>query len=264
MAKLNSEFSFTGSLGEISAYRMRGVDGIVLRKKGGPTKKQIATSPRFETMRRGNAEFGGRSTMSKAILDALHPLKSLADINSMSALNAHLKPIQERDVLSEYGKRCIELSKHHRLLLGFSFNKKNPIESFLLTPIHSSFDEENGTVTMHIPEIIPGITFRNFGQYPYYRFILAIGEVTDLIWTSNGYKPSGVELRNYSSYACSDWKPSRAATSATDLSLSLPHKAKNGQMTYVAGVGICFGQVSEKGVIASRFGAARVAGVSTY
>lgn len=37
MAKLDSVFGFTGSLGRISAYKMKGSDETILRRKGGPS-----------------------------------------------------------------------------------------------------------------------------------------------------------------------------------------------------------------------------------
>lgn len=41
MAKIKHNPAFTGSPGTVSAYTMQGVEGIVLRRKGGPSKEQI-------------------------------------------------------------------------------------------------------------------------------------------------------------------------------------------------------------------------------
>ncbi len=48
---------FTGSMGVISAYRMRGYDKIIMRGKGGASKRKIKTSPDFETTRNLNSEW---------------------------------------------------------------------------------------------------------------------------------------------------------------------------------------------------------------
>ncbi len=52
MAKLEEDFQFTGRIGNLSSYKMRGVDGIVVRKKGGPSKEQFETSPKLQRTRR--------------------------------------------------------------------------------------------------------------------------------------------------------------------------------------------------------------------
>jgi len=40
MAELLSGFEFTGRLGNITAYKMKGSDKIILRTRGGASKKE--------------------------------------------------------------------------------------------------------------------------------------------------------------------------------------------------------------------------------
>ena len=61
MAKLDGTIQFTGSLQNLSFYKMRGSDKIIVRKKGGPSRKQVKHSPNFENTRHNNSEFGGRA-----------------------------------------------------------------------------------------------------------------------------------------------------------------------------------------------------------
>ena len=62
MAKLSGPLGFEGKLQDFSAYKMKGVGGIVLRMGWGPSKKDIKTKGNYVNTRRINAEFGGRST----------------------------------------------------------------------------------------------------------------------------------------------------------------------------------------------------------
>ena len=62
MAKLSGPLSFEGKLQDFSAYKMKGVDGIVLRMGWGPSKEDIRTKDNYVNTRRINCEFGGRST----------------------------------------------------------------------------------------------------------------------------------------------------------------------------------------------------------
>ena len=41
MGRIEQGIEFTGSIGKFTAYGMRGVDGIIVRKKGASSKKQI-------------------------------------------------------------------------------------------------------------------------------------------------------------------------------------------------------------------------------
>jgi hypothetical protein len=96
---------FTGSLHNISAYKGGDMDTIIIRYKGGPSKRMIKSHPSFELTRRNNKEFGGRSTASEWIMRVLHPLKPLSDYNISGPLNSTLKPIQEMDTVSGPGKK---------------------------------------------------------------------------------------------------------------------------------------------------------------
>jgi hypothetical protein len=78
---------FTGSLYNISAYKRRDMDTIIIRSNGGPSKRMIKSHPSFELTRKNNKEFGGRSTASKWIMRILYPLKPLSDYNISGPLN---------------------------------------------------------------------------------------------------------------------------------------------------------------------------------
>src|SRR5215216_3917348 len=107
MARLNADLTFTGSLGNLSAYKRRDLDKIILRTKGGPSKRQIQESKNFEKTRCNNSEFGGRSIATRWIMFALWQQKQLADFNIAGPLNSLLRPIQVADVENELGKRNI-------------------------------------------------------------------------------------------------------------------------------------------------------------
>ena len=111
MGKIEQVVGFTGSVGNLTAYKMRGVDGIVVRQKGGVSKERIQNDLNFHRTRENNAEFGGRSAASRSIMNALFPLKPLADYNIAGPLNALLRPIQVADPIGARGQRSVELSK---------------------------------------------------------------------------------------------------------------------------------------------------------
>lgn len=142
MARLTPGIHFTGSLGNLSAYKMRGVDRIVLRTEGGASKEKIKTSPSFENTRRVNAEFSGRTIASKWIMRMLWPQKAVADYNIAGPLNALMKPVQKLDTASDFGKRHVLLSKKLSILEGFSFNRHTLFESVVRAPLSCAITKE--------------------------------------------------------------------------------------------------------------------------
>jgi hypothetical protein len=111
MAKLTGPFSFTGSLGDFSAYKMRGSDKTVLRLKWGPTKEDIKTKPQYDITRRNNREFDARSKGASAVQQVLQWLKPRGDYYLSGPLNGFMSKILKLDTEGEYGRRSMLLSR---------------------------------------------------------------------------------------------------------------------------------------------------------
>src|SRR6187431_2167851 len=120
MPFLEGPFAFTGKLDMLSAYRMRGVDKIVVRRKGGPSAEKIKTSENFKNTRRTMSEFGGCSRLGSYVRKAMIQIRHLSDYNFGSDINSVMRQVQLRDDTTEWGRRRITLSEHTRLLEGFS------------------------------------------------------------------------------------------------------------------------------------------------
>ncbi|HEY0680496.1 MAG TPA: hypothetical protein VGD17_19575 [Chitinophagaceae bacterium] len=244
MARLLSDIPFTGSLGNISAYKMKGSDKIILRKKGGASKEKIKKAKEFETTRKLNAEFGGRSVGSKYIMHAMFPLKALADYNFAGPLNALIKPIQAMDTKSDHGKRNIYFTRHPKLLEGFSLNQRNPFDSIVRNPVSCRLDKKNMSAAIEMPALIPGINF--FvppGRHPLYSIIIVLGIVPDITFTKYGYKPLAVLDPGH---AASSWYPVSKGSQATALEVSLQwqgHKLPVSAFSLMLSIGIRFGTV---------------------
>jgi hypothetical protein len=81
MPFLEGPFAFTGKLDMLSAYRMRGVDKIVVRRKGGPSREKIKTGASFANTRRTMSEFGGCSRHGSYVRMAMLQIRHLSDYN---------------------------------------------------------------------------------------------------------------------------------------------------------------------------------------
>src|SRR5687768_1251332 len=140
MAFLKSDFEFTGSIGNVSAYKLPGVDGTVLRLKGGADKKKILSAASFELTRQNAAEFGACGKMGGSIRRSMLPMIPLADYNFVSSLNALAKIIQLLDTEGNRGERSITLSARREFLKGFSLNKNTVFESIVRHPLEYRID----------------------------------------------------------------------------------------------------------------------------
>jgi hypothetical protein len=263
MAKLEGNIQFTGSLENLSFYKMRGCDKIVVRKKGGPSRKQVKQSPRFELTRRNNKEFGGRVQVVRYTRRMLHPLLFLADYNFTGPLNALLQPIQKMDTTTERGKRSILLSKNPRLLEGFTLNRNYLLDSIVRTPV--SYTLQGEQVIIHIPDLLPGINFMAPGNYPWYRFIAVAGLLPDFYYMDDvyGYQPKGNMYTSATTItATTDWLPVNTHAAAMQLTLEGLPATKPDDHSIVVATGIAFGAMQGQKIQPVKYiGGARIIGV---
>ncbi|MEI3802676.1 MULTISPECIES: hypothetical protein [unclassified Chitinophaga] len=219
MAYFTNGITFVGAIGNMTAYKMRGSDKVIIRGKGGASKEQIRHSPRFERTRENNAEFGGCSYASKAIRHTLFPVKHLADYNFTPTMNKLAKSIQLLDKVGERGKRDIQLSRHGYLLDGFQLNKKTPFDSVLRRPISCSIERETGSAVIQLPYLKPGSNLMMPWQYPFFRIIITFGMVADVVYNENGYQNR--EELPVPTTVYTEWQPVKQDFKAQNIALQL-------------------------------------------
>ncbi|MBP6370086.1 MAG: hypothetical protein KA298_04355 [Paludibacteraceae bacterium] len=189
MARLDGLTQMTGSMANISMYKLHGHDKIIIRTKGGPSKYHIKTKPQFAKLRNNNTEWSTCTKMAAMIRTACSMMKAVEDYPVSGALNALCKHIQKLDTDSEHGKRVIYLTKHTACLEGFSFGQKQVLESVIRVPIEYSLDRTTGMAHIHIPTMNTEMQLYNFRKLPYYRIIAQLASVCDLFMTE-GAQPN--------------------------------------------------------------------------
>ncbi len=185
MARITKGLQFEGGLGNVSAYKMKGTDTVILRTKGGASKRMIATSPKFAEVRCNNSEFGACSKMGMGIRRATFAMRHLADYNTSSPINAIAKAIQKTDKEGELGKRDILLSHNRDMIMGFSFNRELLLDSVLRVPIQLTIDRIDKSARLLIPRIMPDINLKQYGKNPLFRLVASFGVVSDFVYKSN-------------------------------------------------------------------------------
>jgi hypothetical protein len=244
--------TFTGTLGDFSAYRMRGSDKIVIRKKGGARKEQIRNDPRFATARLYMTEFGGCSRMGKHVRLSMNPIKGLANYNISGPINKIMKVVQKQDDKSDLGRRAIRLSKHPKLIEGFSLNQKYNLDSILRSPVTAVMNREAGTAHLEIPRLMRDINLFPLNRHAMFRIEVTLGIAPDFIFNSRTGQyeaPDWYDQSYQPSMAYTAWHSSLDESPEATLDVALTKLPPQADYSFVLSIGIRFGSWTERGVV---------------
>jgi len=251
MARLNNDFTFTGRIGRLTAYKMSGVKQIVVRSIGGPTAEQIKNLPQFKTTRAINAEWKGVMMSRKALRLAIMPVNHLRDYNYASILNRITGNIMKAGSNDDSGTRPVLFSQFNYLLEGFDLNENNLLHSVVSSQIRATINRESLSATIELPEIIPGINLRNYQKLPFYRFVFNMGTISDFAWDEavQDYRPIDKDnlIRNK---ITTEWLQSNQKRPAETLELpSLNFEPIGDHTSIIIAGGIEFGMPTAVGSI---------------
>lgn len=238
MAKLDSNFSFIGTIGNVTAYRLPGVKGVIIRRKGGATARQIREGRNYENTRRMNMEFAGRSACVKLLARILWPLSRLADHNIYGPLHALMNVVQKADTKSSLGKRNVCLSRNPALLTSFAFNRDTSFSRIVRPQLEQTLSREHGMATVSIPSLIPGINFHPTPNHPMFRIVAVLGLLPDMFYRNEKYSPSHNDYNQFAPViTTSEWFSTREVSPGLSFSLSLPYSAPDAHFSMILGIG---------------------------
>ena len=240
MAKLEGNFEFTGSLGGVTAYRMKGCDHIVLRRTAGPSKNQVKNGSNFVRTRENYQEFGGVAKAAKHFRQALSWLHRLADFNFQPKLNKVTKAIQRNDQISGRGKRNILYSQNYEMLKGFDLNKYHQFDSIVRKPVTCTINSETCAAVVTIPSLQRGINLNLPWPTPQFRFIVSLGVCDDLLFQEGEYREHNMSDPQASTVETA-WQRADAPYAGEALTIQLPYPGLlQDQSSLVVAIGIEF------------------------
>ncbi|RPE08201.1 hypothetical protein EGT74_14145 [Chitinophaga lutea] len=238
---------FTGTVGDFTYYRLPGIDRIIVRRKGGVSKKRIKKAPEFERTRQNNVEFSGCAKLAAYIHDQLHPVARLADYNVFPPLTAIMKKIQLKCDTGNRGERNIRISRYRFLLEGFQLNRVHPFGGIIRQPLHASINREQGTATIEVPPLIPGMNLFSPWKASYYRLVFSFGPIQDFMhdpqWDYQRCPyPRSRETKD------TPWVHLTQPTDRQTITMQLPHAAAEDE-TLMLAIGIQMGSPEPDGGI---------------
>ncbi len=237
---------FTGTIGNLSYYRRKDIDRIIVRKKGGIPKKRIKKAPEFERTRENNTEFAGCARAASYIHNLMHPVSRMADYNVFPPLTAIVKKMQLKCDTGNRGQRNIRFTRFHFLLEGLSLNRLHPFNSIIRQALPATLDRERGTATIAVPALMPGMNLHLPWQSPYYRLVFSFGSIQDMMYDNWDYQ-SCPSPRCHETHE-TPWVHITQSTDKQTVTLQLPHAA-NADETLILTVGIQMGSPEPNGTI---------------
>lgn len=244
MAFLANGPGYTGSLGDLSAYRMQGVDRIVVRRKGGPSRNKIRSHPNFERTRENNQEWKACTIATRTVGFAIAPVKPLADHNYSGALTGLCKSIQVDDSVSLRGERGVLFSQSLYKLEGFGLNKYHVFDGIMRHPLEYEMDRQAGTEAVQLPAILPGINLYNPRKQAMFRFVFTLGMLPDIVFEQDRkeYKPVAEIAPNSYAVGYTPWCAFEAGCNEQEVMLSIESWQAVPGVSLILAAGVEFGQ----------------------
>ena len=246
----------TGSIKGVSFYTRVGSDKVIMRTKGGAKKYTILHGKNFAKLRLHQTEWSACVQFAQSMRSAIGETYRLADINLCPVWTGMGRKILKLDNVNAIGKRYLRLSECRQEFEGYNLNKSYPFTSILgVSPI-AELNRETLQATVSVPRINTNIDLKNIQRLPYFRLILCLGLVSDMMYNPDGkiskYKPVVDELNGEGISLIGEWLSTNDIISPQVLSVKLYDDLPpllTDDMTVLLSMGIEFGTVGFGGVI---------------
>lgn len=224
MAFQKGPFHFTGNIGGLSFYYMKGYENPIVRRPGGPTKKMVKESESCRRVRENNEEFRARSISSGTVRMALWEVHKLADYNFINGVHSIAALVQKMDRTSKRGERQVLFSQHKHLLNNFNLNQKHPFNTVITHQISPRIQRTEGKVDFYLPALIPNISLFLPWTASQYRLICGASVVHDLEFVNGQFQERDIRAERVMTETA--WLPADKAADAQNLTVQFAHPDK--------------------------------------
>lgn len=226
MAKQTGLVRYSGTMGGVRHFKIKGLSGDFAGMVGGPSGDQILTAPEFERTRENMNEFGGCATAGKSVRVALSQIiKQMSDPQMTGRLTAVMKKINLEDQTEARGYRAILISQQSQHLLGFAFDKNISLEGVFVAPYTFTNTSACDSGTLTVPAFNPANLVNPPAGATHFRLINALACISDFEYNDNtgNYEPIDATNNELSNVAYSDYIDLFApVTTSTEVIATLP------------------------------------------
>jgi len=254
MAIIKGAIQMTGSIKGMSFYTVAGSDKVIMRTKGGPTKRRMKKGEEFAGVRKHQSEWAGCVKFSRTVGNALGEIHRLADYNVWPVFCGMGKNLIKLDTEHPVGERTVLLSPYRNVLENFSLNRNFPFNTVLRINPEFEVSRESLQATVNLPQINTEMDLLNIQKLPYFRLIVSLGIVSDVVFQpDNHVRPYAPVIQEYSgcnSSTMSDWFSTHDLIEEQTMTVKLLDEfveQMTDEVTVLLGIGIEFGQVGFAG-----------------
>ena len=253
MPKLVGNIQFTGNMGNMTAYKMRGHDDVIVRRTSAPTKFQLKHSPGFANVRRNNMEWKSSTQAAAQLRRAMNRTIHLSDNNISAPLNGLTLKICKLSTIGTWGTRPVLYSVHKDKLAGYNFNLKNMFDSIVRSAVNCTISRETNTATIQLPSLEPGVQLKFPWKQPVYRFVLQLGAVSDCMYDEKRKDYKVITNTEFiHAYAETEWLAVKKCFEGRTFELVFPKpELIDDSKTFILSIGIEMGNMEVPGEIAS-------------
>lgn len=225
MAKQTGLLRYSGSMGGVRHFKIKGLEGDFAGLNSGPTAEQIKNDEAFVRTRENMKEFGACASAAKTIRTGLAQLmRQMADPRLAGRLTAMMKEIQLNDTTSPRGERSIIISAAVGSSIELNYNKNVSLFGVFNAPYTLTSTVARDSATFTIPAFNPANLINAPAGATHFRLVNAINVVSDWTYDSvNGtYGPTDQNLSALSDIQYSGYLDLNATTPLTAITTTLP------------------------------------------
>ncbi len=224
MAKQRGHIKYTGTLGEVRHFKIKGNKGFYAGLVGGPTAEQVKTAPGFIRTRENMSEFAACAMAGKSVRVGLSSLmRQMSDSRLAGRLTAIMKKINIEDGSEARGQRAVLVSQQPQYLRGLDFNRNLSFNGIFAAPFILTANVDRNETELSVPAFNPLNSINIPSGATHFRLINAISLVSDFVYnsTTGAYEPSDPGLNEASQIEYSAYIPVNETTTAITLTSTL-------------------------------------------
>jgi len=242
MAKQTGLVKYSGTMGEVRHFKIKGLQGDFAGMVGGPSGEQINSASEFLCTRENMNEFGGCATAGKLIRVGLSQvIKQMRDPQMTGRLTGIIKKVNLEDQTEARRYRAILISQEKQYPIGFAFDKNVSLEGVFTAPYTLSNTVARDAATLTVPAFNPANLINAPAGSTHFRLLVALACVSDFVYNdqTGTYEPIDTANNETSNVAYSDYLDLSAAIAAlTVVTATLPNTPT---LTADASVLFCIG-----------------------
>lgn len=179
MAKESSLIRIKGAVDGFRYYHMKGHEGLIVGRVGGPSASQVKKSPSFARLRENGSEFGQSARISKSIRQAWSvPLMHMGNPRNAGRMNSKVRAVIQLDDEGRRGYRSFRLSKHKGMLTDFQLMPEVPFDMVMKGGIEVK-SPDGKRVSVDLKPMVPESDIRKTKGATHFQISVIVSCVSD-------------------------------------------------------------------------------------